>query len=167
VFKISNTTRIEFRKADRAGKKLITGSRFLLLKNANKLSEKQEDKLKNLLKENKNISSVYILKEQLQALWENETYEKMENALENWCQMANESNLLYMKKFTESLQKHKQGICNYAKYRLTSARIEAGNVGIGLIRKRARGICDTEYFKLKIRQLSAPIEAPMFYKIAA
>jgi len=34
------------------------------------------------------------------------------------------------------------------------------NVGIGLIRKRARGIRDIEYFKLKIRQLGTPETAP-------
>lgn len=54
-----------------------------------------------------------------------------------------------------------------AKHPLTTARIEAGNVGIGLIRKRARGIRDTEYFKLKIRQLRTPENAPIFYKAAA
>jgi transposase len=43
------------------------------------------------------------------------------------------------------------------------ARIEAGNVSIGMIRKRARGIKDTEYFKLKIRQSSMPDEQSMFY----
>jgi len=51
----------------------------------------------------------------------------------------------------------------YAKYKLTCARIEAGNVSIGMIRKRARGIKDTEYFKLKIRQTSLPDDKSMFY----
>ena len=44
----------------------------------------------------------------------------------------------------------KTGTCNYAKYQLSSARIGGGNVSIEMIRKRARGIRDTEYFKLKI-----------------
>ncbi|MDF9401550.1 hypothetical protein EYW48_19845 [Vibrio sp. 1180_3] len=47
-------------------------------------------------------------------------------------------------------------MCNYATYHLTSAAIEAGNVSIGMLRKRARGIRDTEYFKLKIKQISVP-----------
>jgi len=164
---IDNQRRIEFRKADKVGKELIKGTRFLLLKNSDKLTEEQNHKLKKLLIENENMSSLYILKEQLQALWKNKTYEEMEAALENWCQMADQTNMIYMKKFAKSLRRHKQGICNYAKHPLTTARIEAGNVGIGLIRKRARGIRDTEYFKLKIRQLSVPAEAPMFYKTAA
>lgn len=161
---IDNQRRIEFRKADKVGKELITGTRYLLLKNQDKLDEKQLVKLKKLLSENENMSSIYILKEQLQALWLNKTYKTMEVALESWCQMADQTNMPYIKKFAISLRRHKVGICNYAKHPLTTARIEAGNVGIGLIRKRARGIRDTEYFKLKIRQLSVTEEAPMFYK---
>lgn len=72
-------------------------------------------------------------------------------------------NMTYLKTFARSMRKNKDGICNYAKHQLTSARIEAGNVSIGLIRKRARGIRDTEYFKLKIRQTSIPDEQSMFY----
>ena len=66
------------------------------------------------------------------------------------------SQMLYLKKFSKSLRRQCLGICNYAKHKLTSARIEAGNIAIGMIRKRARGIRDTEYFKLKIRQTSLP-----------
>lgn len=164
---IDNQRRIEFRKADKSGKELITGTRYLLLKNADKLDDKQQAKLQKLLLENQNMNSLYILKEQLQALWKNKTYENMESALENWCQMADQTNMIYMKKFAKSLRRYKKGICNYAKHPLTTARIEAGNVGIGLIRKRARGIRDTEYFKLKIRQLSVPENGAMFYKSAA
>jgi transposase len=57
----------------------------------------------------------------------------------------------------------KTGICNYAKHQLSSARIEAGNVSIGMIRKRARGIRDTDYFKLKTRQTSVSDDRSMFY----
>ena len=164
---IDNQRRIEFRKADKSGKELITGTRYLLLRNADKLTEDQQDKLKKLLTENENINSIYILKEQLQALWKNKTYETMENAIENWCQIADQTNMVYIKKFAKSLRRYKKGICNYAKHPLTTARIEAGNVGIGLIRKRARGIRDTEYFKLKIRQLSVTETESMFYKSTA
>jgi transposase len=161
---IDNQRRIEFRKADKTGKELMTGTRYLLLKNLDKLTEEQQQKLNKLLQENQNINSLYILKEQLQALWKNNTYEEMEMALENWCQMADLTQMIYMKKFAKSLRRHKEGICNYAKHPLTTARIEAGNVGIGLIRKRARGIKDSEYFKLKIRQLSVIEGNSMFYK---
>jgi transposase len=77
--------------------------------------------------------------------------------------MADTSNMTYLKKCAKSLKRHCIGICNDAKQQLTSARIEAGNVAIGMIRKRARGIRDTEYFILKIRQSSLPDDQSMFY----
>ena len=160
---LSNQRRIEFRKADKEGKELLTGKHYLVLKNADKLDESQTQKLQRLLDENANLNTLYILKEQLQALWESETVELMQERLEPWFRIADQSAMLYLKKFAKSLRSNHVGICNYAKYKLTSARIEAGNISIGMIRKRARGIRDTEYFKLKIRQSSLPDEDSMFY----
>ncbi len=65
-----------------------------------------------------------------------------------------------MKRFVAMLRRHRQGICNYARYPLTIARLEGGNVAIGMIRRRARGLLDTDYFKLKIRQ-SVVSEKPL------
>jgi transposase len=161
---IDNQRRIEFRKANTAGKNLIKGSRFLLLKNAENLTDKQQKNLTTLLQENENMNLIYMLKEQLQTLWSYQTYQDMDSALESWCQMAEQTNMVYMKKFAKSLRRYRVGICNYAKHPLTTARIEAGNVSIGLLRKRARGIRDTEYFKLKIRQLSVIEKTSMVYK---
>lgn len=160
---IQNQRRLEFRKADKNNKDLIKGSLYLLLRNADKLSAKQSDKLMQLRNNNQNLNLAYVLKEQLQALWSAGTYEEMAAQLESWCQIADASNMMYLKKFAKSLRRHCIGICNYAKHQLTSARIEAGNVAIGMIRKRARGIRDAEYFKLKIRQSSLPDDQSMFY----
>ena len=87
----------------------------------------------------------------------------MTDGINAWCELAYETNMHYLKKFADSLQKHSIGIANYAKHKLTSAIIEAGNIAIGMIRKRARGIQDTEYFKLKIRQSSLKDDSSMFY----
>jgi transposase len=163
---LSNQRRIEFRKSNKAGKELMKGTHYLVLKNAEKLDEKQTTKLHQLLAENANLNTLYIMKEQLQALWSSQSVALMQDELEKWCQIADQSNMLYLKKFAKSLRKHCQGICNYAKHKLTSARIEAGNISIGMIRKRARGIRDTEYFKLKIRQSSLPDDQSMFYLAA-
>jgi len=161
---IKNQRRTEFRKANKKDKELMKGCHYLLLKNAHKLNDKQADKLHRLLAENANMNTLYLLKEQLQMLWCNTDKEVMGQHLEQWCELAEQTNMTYIRKFATSLKKHKTGICNYAKHQLTSARIEAGNVAIGMIRKRARGITDTEYFKLKIRQSSIPDEGNMFYE---
>ena len=99
-------------------------------------------------------------------MWESESVELMQERLETWCLIAEQSAMHYLKKFAKLLRRHCVGICNYARYKLTSARIEAGNISIGMIKKRARGISDTEYFKLKIRQSSMPDDKSMFYSAA-
>lgn len=162
---IKNQRRTEFRKANYEGKKLMKGCHYLLLKNEDKLSEKQNDKLQHLLNENQNMNTLYLLKEQLQELWTPSTISTMEQRLDFWCDLAKQTNMTYIRKFADSLKRHKTGICNYEKHPLTSARIEAGNVSIGMIRKRARGIRDTEYFKLKIRQTSISDQGDMFYAL--
>ena len=103
------------------------------------------------------------MKEQLQALWKETSFDAMKRALEAWCRLAESTSILALHNFAAALRVRKIGICNYAKYKLTSARIEAGNVSIGMIRKRARGISDTDYFKLKIRQTSVPETHSTFY----
>ena len=78
-------------------------------------------------------------------------------------ELAEQPDMTYIGSFAKSLRKHKTGICNDAKHPLTFARIEARNVSIGMIRKRARDIRDTDYFKLKIRKTSVPDDWPLFY----
>ena len=60
-------------------------------------------------------------------------------------------------KFVKTLQSHRSGICAYADHPITTARLEAGNVAISLLRRRARGLRDTTYLKLKIYQLNTRI----------
>jgi transposase len=161
---LSNQRRIEFRKANKPGKDLLKGTHYLVLKNADKLNESQSQKLQKLLDENANLNTLYVMKEQLQELWGSDSVKRMHEQLNTWCLLAEQSPMHYLRKFAKLLRKHAVGICNYAKYKLTSARIEAGNVSIGMIRKRARGIKDTDYFKLKIRQSSLPDDQSMFYQ---
>jgi transposase len=104
---------------------------------------------------------VYALKEQLQQLWAqpgNAT--AMGSRLDAWCDLAEATGSAPMRYFAGMLRRHCQGICNYAEHPITTARLEGGHVAIGLIRKRSRGLLDTAYFKLKIRQSAVP-ELPL------
>jgi transposase len=59
---LSNQRRIEFRKSNKAGKELMTGMHYLVLKNAERFNEKQTTKLLRLLAENANLNTLYIMK---------------------------------------------------------------------------------------------------------
>lgn len=158
---IDQVRRSEFKKARKDDKSLLTGSRYLLLKNAERLTDAQQARLQDLLAANVNLSAAYALKEQLQQLWHMPVSAKaMAARLHQWCTLANATGLAPLRRFAGFLSRHASGICNYAKHPISNGRVEARNVSIGMIRKRARGLLDTGYFKLKIRQASIP-EMPL------
>jgi len=158
---IDQVRRAEFKKAAKLDRDMLVGSRYLLLKNAENLTEHPTERLQQLLAINTPLNTVYALKEQLQQLWaQPANCTAMGQNLDAWCELADATGLAPMRRFAGLLRRHRQGICNYAKHPITTARLEGGHVAIGLIRKRARGLLDIEYFKLKIRQSAIP-EPPL------
>lgn len=158
---IDQVRRSEFKKAKADDKATLKGSRYLLLKNPQRLSEAQQARLQTLLGANANLNAVYALKEQLQQLWQAPGgIRAMAARLHQWCKLARETGLAPLRQFAAMLERHADGICQYARHPITNGRVEARNVSIGMIRKRARGLLDTDYFKLKIRQASMP-EPPL------
>ena len=167
---IRDCRRAEFREAkklnDLTGQAAIKGSLYLLLSNRGTLKESDQGRLDQLLAQNASLLALYTLKEQLQLLWQRPaTPTEMAARLNDWCGMAQAAKITGLSAFVKTLQSHRTGICNYAAHPITTARLEAGNVSIGLLRKRARGLRDTEYFKLKIFQLNTP-DSPSFLYVA-
>ncbi len=166
---IRDCRRAEFKAAktlgDLTGQQTIKGSLYLLLSNRSTLKDTDQGRLDVLLAQNQPLNILYTLKEQLQRLWHQPTSPvEMTSRLDDWCGMAREAKIPGLAKFAKTLQSHRTGICNYAAHSITTARLEAGNVAIGLIRKRARGIADTEYLKMKILQLNTPDQPSFLFR---
>jgi len=156
---LAQVRRALFKSADDEGKEMLKGSRYLILPNKCNLNKAKQSRLELLLAANAPLNEVYILKEQLQSLWDKPvSFEQMRANLDAWCELADECGLAPIKRVAATLRNHAVGICNYAKHPISNARVEAGNVAIGLIRKRARGIKDLKYFILKIFQISTPVD---------
>jgi len=163
---IRDCRRAEFKAAktlgDLTGEHAIKGSLYLLLANRETLKATDQSRLDLLLTQNAPLNTIYTLKEQLQQLWQQpSTSAAMALRLDDWCGMAEAAKINGLNKFVKTLQSHRTGICAYAEHPITTSRIEAGNVSIALLRRRARGYRDLEYFKLKILQLNVP-DTPSF-----
>ncbi len=85
---IDRVLNTEYRKANKEGKEVIKGSKYLLLKNKENLLKEERPKLKSLLELNKAITTVYILKDYLKELWRYKYPKRAENAIEHWCSLA-------------------------------------------------------------------------------
>ena len=163
---IRDCRRAEFKAAkaldDLSGQQTIKGSLWLLLSNRSTLKQTDQERLDQLLVQNQPLATLYTLKEQLQRLWQpNATLAEMTQRLGDWCGLALAANIAGLNKFVKTLQSHRTGICAYADHPITTSRLEAGNVSIALLRRRARGFRDLTYFKLKIFQLNTK-DTPSF-----
>jgi transposase len=141
----------ESKQRDEAGRQLIKGSRYLLLKNVEHLVGDQRERLAALLAANGNLSTVYILKDQLKHIW---TYRRAgwaQRALDDWCALADASGLKPLLTFTKNLRRHAEGIINHCRYPLHTGRLEGVNNKIKVIKRMAYGFRDDAYFILKIK----------------
>ena len=139
-----------------------------LLSNRTTLDNTDQDRLDQLLAHNQPLATLYALKEQLQRLWQpGSTFVGMAARLDDWCGMALAAHIAGLNKFVKTLQVHRTGICAYADHPITTSRLEAGNVSIALLRRRARGFRDMTYFKLKIFQLNTRDTPSFLYNRAS
>jgi transposase len=141
----------EAKKQDEAGRKLIKGSRYLLLKNDSNLHESQRQALQELLAANQTLNTVYVLKDQLKQIWSYTDQALAKQALDRWCAMAEQSGIAPLATFARNLRRRENGIVNHATYPIHTGRLEGINNKIKVIKRQAYGFRDDAYFILKIK----------------
>lgn len=157
---IDKVRRDEYRKATAEDKKVIQGSRYVLLKNLENLTDPQRDHLDDLRNLNETINRVYLLKDQLKTLYRYTNREYAGQALENWCVMADQIDHPEVKKFAGRLRFFREGILNHCDYPIDTGKLEGVNNKIKLIKRRAFGYHDPDYFALKVKQAFCGKPAP-------
>ena len=90
---VDEVCRQEWRKASQEDKPFIKGHRFILLANEEHLDDKGSDKLAAIQGINENIATAHYLKEQFRVVHTYRYAGSATQALEQWCDMAEESEL--------------------------------------------------------------------------
>ena len=149
---VDEVRREEVRRATGAMKPLIKGSRYLLLKNRENLRPDQQDHLEELLRFNRRLSQVYVLKDQLKMIYHYKHAPAAKAALDAWCDMAGRVDNHWMDQFIKTLRRFEYGILNHCKFPIGTSRLEGVNNKIKVIKRKAYGFHDLTYFGLKIKQ---------------
>ena len=152
---IDKVRRDEYRKATEEDRKVLKGSRYLLLKNEDNLTDKQRNRLKNVLDLNSTLSTLYILKDQLKLVYYYSDREKVKRVLDDWCEMASQIKHSSVQAFINRLLFFEYGILNHADYPIGTSRLEGINNKIKVIKRKAYGFHDEKYFALKVKQAFA------------
>ncbi|VVD69272.1 transposase [Pandoraea horticolens] len=136
---------------DRPARKVLKSSRWLLLRNRRNLKQEQAVHLKELLAANQPLLCVYLLRDELKRLWFYRKPAWAEKAWEQWIEQARQSGIAALQLFAQRLQGYWHGILARCRHPLNTSVVEGINNTIKVIKRRAYGYRDEEYFFLKIR----------------
>jgi transposase len=126
--------------------------KYILLTSREHLSADGRKSLKALLAANKRLNTAYVLKESFGQLW---TYRRegwARRFFENWKASLKWQRLKPYQKFAEMIENHWDGIAAYCEpeNKVSLGFVEGLNNKIRVIQRRAYGLRDEEYLRLKI-----------------
>jgi transposase len=151
--KLSDLRRALHREAtDVMQKKVLKGTRWLLLKAAENLDEEKDERsrLHEALALNKSLAVAYYLKEDLRQFWEQPGKKFGTSFLDGWLKRAEASGIKMLQQMAKTLAAHRSGLLAYYDAMITSGPMEGTNNKIKTMKRQAYGFRDREFFKLKI-----------------
>jgi transposase len=151
--KLSDLRRALHREAtDVLQKKVLKGTRWLLLKGAEDLDEGKDEKkeLREALALNESLATAYYLKEDLRQFWEQPGQVFGTVFLDGWIKRAEASGIRMLQQMAVTVAAHRSGLLAYFDAMITSGPMEGTNNKIKTMKRQAYGFRDKEFFKLKI-----------------
>lgn len=142
----------EFAIADEEERKQMKKKRFLILSRKKNLSNEKKETLDELMSNNEKLYQAYLLKEQILDILDEENELIARERFVNWFVNIINSRISQFQKVMKTIENYFYGIMNYFIYKVTNAGSEGYNTKINVIKRRAYGFRDIEYFKLKILQ---------------
>jgi transposase len=142
----------EFANADSRERKDMKHKRFLVLARRKNLDEAKRETLRDLLDINTNLTTAYLLKEQALDIFDETDKDIAIKRLQKWFRNIDDAAIAAFQPVVKTIKNYLYGIINYFDKRITNAQSEGFNNKINIIKRRAYGYRDLEYFKLKILQ---------------
>jgi transposase len=139
-------------------RRFIKGQKYALLSHRENLTTDGRRGLRLLLKANRRLNTAYILKEEFGKLWDYRREGWARRFFENWRQSLKWQRLKPYEKFAEMIDNHWNGIAAYCKSenKVSLGFVEGLNNKIRVIQRRAYGLHDEEYLRLKILTCMLP-----------
>jgi transposase len=152
------------RLPDKKIAKKYKGARWSLLKNPDKLTDKQAETLAQLRKDGGVLWRAYQLKESLRAVFAGDldTADALE-VLDRWCSRARRSRIPEFVKAAKTIRKNRAGIAAAIEHGLANARHEGLNNKIRTMTRRAYGFHSPEAALALIMLTCGPIVLTLPY----
>jgi len=148
----------EYARLSGKDRRFIKGQKYTLLSRKRSLSTGGRKALKILLKANKRLNTAYLLKESFSQLWEYQQEGWARKFFENWRGSLKWQRLRSYEEFAEMIESHWEGIAAFIQLenKVSLGFVEGLNNKIRVLQRRAYGLRDDEYLRLKVLTCMLP-----------
>jgi transposase len=149
---LDKVRKAEYARLSGKDRRYIKGQKYVLLTRHDNLTTDGRRALKTLLAANKRLNTAYLLKESFGQLWSYQREGWARRFFENWRASLKWQRLKPYEKFAEMIDRHWDGIAAYCRpeNKVSLGFVEGLNNKIRVIQRRAYGLRDEEYLRLKI-----------------
>ncbi len=148
----------EYARLSGKDRRFIKGQKYTLLSRRENLNKEGRSALRTLLKANKRLNVAYLLKESFGQLWEYRQEGWARRFFENWKASLKWQRLRPYEEFAEMIERHWDGIAAFIQLedKVSLGFVEGLNNKIRVIQRRAYGLRDEEYLRLKVLTCMLP-----------
>lgn len=147
---LDDTRRDLYRDLQAGERKVIKGSRFLLLRGGERLGEEPKKRLDELMAANEPLYTAYLLKEELRMFWAMGDEQTATAVMDNWLAEARASGLKHFARLARTIEDHREGLLAYFRHPISTGPLEGLNNKIKVLKRQAYGFRDMAYFKLRL-----------------
>ena len=149
----------EYARLSGKDRRFIKGQKYTLLSRRENLDTEGRFALQTLLKANKRLNIAYLLKESFGQLWEYKKEGWARKFFDNWRSSLKWQRLRPYEEFAEMIESHWDGIAAFiqSEEKVSLGFVEGLNNKIRVIQRRAYGLRDEEYLRLKVLTCMLPV----------
>jgi len=155
---LDKVRKAEYARLSGKDRRFIKGQKYTLLAHRENLTLEGKKSLKLLLAANKRLNTAYLLKESFGQLWSYNREGWARRFFENWRASLKWQRLKPFERFAAMIERHWEGIAAYCQpeNKVALGFVEGLNNKIRVIQRRAYGLRDEEYLRLKILTTMLP-----------
>lgn len=147
---VDQVRRAEHKRLRARGDSSLSGTKYDWLRSLPDKRCAQAVALRDLYQANLKTSRAWALKESFAAFWDYRYPKSAERFFNAWITRAMRSRIEPIQSVARMLRRHRAGLINYAKHRITNAAAEGFNSIIQTIKANARGFSSFENFRTRI-----------------
>jgi transposase len=148
----------EYARLSGQDRRFIKGQKYTLLSHRANLTLDGRRALQTLLKANKRLHTAYLLKEAFGQLWDYQTEGWARRFFAQWTAALKRQRLTPYEQFAAMIERHWDGIAAYChpENKVALGFVEGLNNKIRVLQRRAYGLRDEEYLRLKVLTCMLP-----------